>query len=156
MKGKKPAAKEAVETEAPPSVDQIRDIIFGSQMQEYEKRFLALEQRLLKESKALRDELRESFKALEKRQEEERELRESSSNDFQKTFEQKVAELIEHAARDRESLEQALAAAREDITSRLDELNHAKTDREALSTLLRDVASELENGSSRTARKRRS
>ena len=154
MRGKK-TAKEAAEAAAPPSVDQIRDIIFGSQMQEYEKRFLALEQRLLKESKALRDELRDSFKALEKRQEEERDLREAASSDFQKTFEDKVAELVEHAARDRESLEQALASARDDITSRLDELNRAKTDRQALSTLLKDVASELENGSSPAARKRR-
>lgn len=155
MKAKK-QEKESAEAVSPPSVDQIRDIIFGSQMAEYEKRFAALEKRLLAESETLRKELQASFAALEKRQQEERELRESAAGDFQKVFEDKVGELVEHAARDRESVEQALASARDDIMSRLDELNHAKTDRDALSALLRDVASELENGSSPSGRKRRS
>lgn len=38
-------------------VDQIRQIIFGSQMEEYEERFVALEKRLVDDAKDLRTEL---------------------------------------------------------------------------------------------------
>ncbi len=38
------------------SVDKIRDIIFGNQMRDYEKRFNRLEERLMKEINELRDE----------------------------------------------------------------------------------------------------
>lgn len=157
MKAKKQEKDTAAAAAAPtPSVDQIRDIIFGSQMADYEKRFLALEKRLLAESEALRKEIGKNFAALEKNQQKEREAREAAAGDFRQVFEDKVTELVEHAARDREALEQSLAAARDDITARLDELNHLKTDRGALSALLRDVAAELENGSSPSGRKRRS
>ena len=40
----------------PGSVDKIRDIIFGNQMRDYNKRFANLEDRILKEIKDLRDE----------------------------------------------------------------------------------------------------
>lgn len=47
------------------SVDQIRDIIFGVQMREYDTRFSRLEQRLLQESAALREDTTRRFDALE-------------------------------------------------------------------------------------------
>lgn len=47
------------------SVDKIRDILFGSQMRDYDKRFARLEDRLLKESADLRDETRRRFEGLE-------------------------------------------------------------------------------------------
>jgi uncharacterized phage infection (PIP) family protein YhgE len=47
------------------SLDKVRDILFGSQSREYEKRFTRLEERLLKESADLRDELRKRFDTLE-------------------------------------------------------------------------------------------
>ena len=40
------------------NVDKIRDILFGSNMREYEKRFARLEERLTKSSDALRDDLK--------------------------------------------------------------------------------------------------
>ena len=46
-------------------IDKIRDIIFGNQMRDYEKRFGRLEDRLLKESSELRDELKRRFEQLE-------------------------------------------------------------------------------------------
>ncbi len=39
------------------NVDKIRDILFGSQMRDYERRFATLEERLLRESAALREDL---------------------------------------------------------------------------------------------------
>jgi len=47
------------------NIDKIRDILFGVQMRDYEKRFARLEERLIKESANLRDETRKRFDALE-------------------------------------------------------------------------------------------
>ena len=47
------------------NVDQIRDIIFGAQMRDYEKRFARLEERLLSESELLRSEISSRLDALE-------------------------------------------------------------------------------------------
>lgn len=47
------------------NIDKIRDILFGVQMRDYEKRFARLEERLIKESTDLRDETRKRFDALE-------------------------------------------------------------------------------------------
>src|SRR5947209_5816204 len=47
------------------NVDKIRDILFGTQMRDYEKRFVRLEEQLLKESADLREDLRRRFDSLE-------------------------------------------------------------------------------------------
>lgn len=47
------------------NVDKIRDILFGSNMREYEKRFARLEERLTKSSDALREDLKKRFDTLE-------------------------------------------------------------------------------------------
>jgi hypothetical protein len=47
------------------NVDKIRDILFGSQMRDYEKRFGRLEERMLKEVSNLKDELKKGFDSLE-------------------------------------------------------------------------------------------
>ena len=48
------------------SVDKIRDIIFGNQMRDYEKRFSRLEERLLSEIDSLRDETAKRLDAMER------------------------------------------------------------------------------------------
>lgn len=47
------------------NVDKIRDILFGNNMREYEKRFARLEDRLTKSSEALREDLKKRFDSLE-------------------------------------------------------------------------------------------
>ena len=47
------------------NVDKIRDILFGSQMRDYDKKFARLEERLLKESADLREDLKRRFDSLE-------------------------------------------------------------------------------------------
>ncbi len=59
------ASAMAAELPAGGNIDKIRDIIFGNQMRDYEKRFGRLEDRLLKESSELRDELKRRFEQLE-------------------------------------------------------------------------------------------
>ena len=46
-------------------VEKIRDILFGHQMRDYDKRFARLEERLLKEVSEIRDEQRKRFLSLE-------------------------------------------------------------------------------------------
>lgn len=47
------------------NVDKIRDILFGSQMRDYDKKFAKLEERLQKESADLREDLKRRFDSLE-------------------------------------------------------------------------------------------
>src|ERR1700722_528307 len=47
------------------NVDKIRDILFGSQMRDYDKSFGRLEDRLIKDAEALRDEMKRRFESLE-------------------------------------------------------------------------------------------
>jgi hypothetical protein len=47
------------------NIDKIREILFGSQMRDYEKRFSRLEDRLLKECASLKDETRKRLEILE-------------------------------------------------------------------------------------------
>jgi uncharacterized protein YaaN involved in tellurite resistance len=47
------------------NIDKIREILFGTQSREFEKRFLRLEERLAKESNELRDEIRRRFETIE-------------------------------------------------------------------------------------------
>ncbi len=47
------------------NLDKVRDILFGAQSREYEKRFARLEERLLKEAAELRNDLKSHFDSLE-------------------------------------------------------------------------------------------
>ncbi|HTQ58473.1 MAG TPA: hypothetical protein VMI94_28620 [Bryobacteraceae bacterium] len=57
--------KPAVEPQSAGNVEKIRDILFGPQMRDYERRFARLEETLLKEAADLRDSTRKRFEALE-------------------------------------------------------------------------------------------
>jgi exonuclease VII large subunit len=58
------AAEKPTEMESG-NVDKIREILFGGQMRDYDKRFARLEERLIKESSELREDSRRRFEALE-------------------------------------------------------------------------------------------
>jgi hypothetical protein len=47
------------------NVDKIRDILFGSQMRDYEKRFIRLEERLAKDAASLREDTKKRLDTLE-------------------------------------------------------------------------------------------
>ena len=109
------------------SLDKVRDILFGSQSREYEKRFARLEDRLLKEASDLREDIKRRFDTLEvyiKKEVEalatrlklEQEERSESAktlsaelNDTARTFEKKTGQLGEHlTSSQRELREQIL------------------------------------------------
>ncbi len=52
-------------TEPVASVDKIRDIIFGSQIKNYEARFVRLEENLVRETTELKDMIRKRFESIE-------------------------------------------------------------------------------------------
>lgn len=58
-------AKGPAGDEAGGSIDKVRDILFGGQMREYERRFSRLEDRLIQEVNDLRDDVRKRLTALE-------------------------------------------------------------------------------------------
>lgn len=60
-----PERSASTENQSGQSVDKIRDIIFGGQMREYEARFAAVENRLIKESSRLRQDMEERMNSLE-------------------------------------------------------------------------------------------
>ncbi len=60
-----PSGGDGAGQEGAGNVDQIRDILFGSQMRDYEKKFSRLEERLTSEAAELREENRRQFAALE-------------------------------------------------------------------------------------------
>ena len=47
------------------NIDKVRDILFGGQMREYERRFMRLEERLIQETSDLREDVRKHLTALE-------------------------------------------------------------------------------------------
>ena len=108
------------------NIDKIRDILFGVQMRDYEKRFSRLEERLLKESSDLRDDTRKRFETLESfvksefealasRLQTEQRTRDESNQNLSRelqaagqTFERKLSELDEQTARGQRDLRQQL------------------------------------------------
>jgi len=54
-----------IETREVANVDKIRDIIFGSQMRDYEKRFARLDERLTADAQALREDTKKRLDALD-------------------------------------------------------------------------------------------
>lgn len=89
----------------PDSVEQIRDILFGRQIQEYEARFSNLEKKLTNENNKLKEmiekqlhsletELRAQTKAAIESLEQERQTRQSGQKELSETLQVKSGELL--------------------------------------------------------------
>jgi len=126
------------------NLDKVRDILFGSQIRESDRRFVRIEERLVQETTELKDEVRKRLSMLETfvKQELEsladrissesqersdagkdlsRELREMS-----KTFEKKTGQLEDHTCKVQRELRQQLLeqqhAIREEIRQKVDDV----------------------------------
>jgi len=131
------------------NVDQIRDIIFGSQMRDYEGRFKRLEERLLNEVSSIRNDVnqrvesleafaRGEFESLGSRLAKERDERESDDKELgeeirklSKELSRKISHLDDSvAAQNRELREQLLSQSKSlstDINATRDQLSEALT-----------------------------
>jgi molybdopterin converting factor small subunit len=126
------------------SLDKVRDLLFGGQMRDYDRKFARLEERLGKETAELREEVRRRLSALESYMKAEveslsdrlraeqdgragadkdlgRELRDSAQQ-----FDQKVSQLDDLVARNQRDLRQQLHAQHQelvdDIRQRVEEV----------------------------------
>jgi hypothetical protein len=119
------------------SIDKVRDILFGAQMRDYDRRFARLEERLLKETVDLKDDVKKRLAALEQyvKQEVEalgdrlsaehdgredaaktirQELRETGT-----TFDRKTATIEDQAARAQRELRQQLLEQQQRLSDEL-------------------------------------
>ena len=160
-----PPAPHAPADSHPGNIDQIREILFGSHIRDYETRFVRLEQALLKEAADVRESARQRIDGLEtfvkheletlqgKLKGERDERLESGAGLLKKIVD--VDDRASHAiqeARDqlmqhgRSAAEQLAAKEREIgalLEKRFEELKKDKTDRSALAALFSEVALRL-------------
>lgn len=160
------------------NIDKIREIIFGGQMRDYEKRFTRVEERLIKESQDLREDTTKRFEVLEKfiktefatvadRLQAEHRTRDEAVqslwrgvHELVQTMNAKLTELQEQSAGAQSDLRQQILAQSQDLSHEIRqkqdelkvilqrevaELNHEKTDRSSLATLLTEMALRLNN-----------
>jgi seryl-tRNA synthetase len=154
------------------NVDKIREILFGGQMRDYDKRFSRLEERLMKESNELRENTRRSietlesfvkkeFEALSAQLDAERQGRDGVAREFHdtaSTIQKKLEDFENHTAQAQRDLRQQLLdqskSLNDEIRRKHDEistalqrevadLNDEKTDRLALAALFTEVALRL-------------
>jgi len=131
------------------NLDKVRDILFGSQMRDYDRRFARLEERMLKEVSDARDDTRRRFDQIENFLKQEiaalgERLRSENSQrsqateditrelrDATKTLNQKLSQLDEHAAQSNRELRQQLLdqskALSDEIRQKYEELAAALT-----------------------------
>jgi hypothetical protein len=160
------------------NIDKIREILFGGNMREYDRRFSRVEEQLVKESLELREDTRKRFEALEafvkaelaalsdRLQAEQRTRDDGVSglwrgvHEASQALSAKLGEAQEQTARAHSELRQQILSQSKDLNDemrrRQDEvtaliqrevadLNHGKTDRSSLATLLTEMAMRLNN-----------
>jgi len=160
------------------NIDKIREILFGGQMRDYDRRFSRVEEQLIKESLELREDTRKRFEALEafvkaefaaltdRLQAEHRNRDDAVSglwrgiNESSQALSTKLGEAQEQTARAHSELRQQILSQSQDLSDEMrrkqDEitaliqrevadLNHGKTDRSSLATLLTEMAMRLNN-----------
>jgi len=149
------------------NLDKVRDILFGNQMREVERRFARLEERLLKETQDLKDDVKRRLEALEAFARTESEsladqLRGERSERLEsaRTLERRDTTLDEQLTKGNRELRQQILEQHQrlsdDIRQKVDEvlaslaretgeLRADKADRSAIASLLTEMAMRLNN-----------
>ncbi len=149
---------QAANAAAMDEVSRIRDIIFGANMRDYERRFAALEQRLLQDLEALRSDMVTRFEQnaaataaefdrvhgriaweveqLQARQQAETDARQAS-----------VQDLHDALQRARDEADKRNAELHTLLDHRVRELRDSKTDRHQLGSMLRQLSDTLQAAS---------
>ena len=129
------------------NIDQLRDIIFGGQMREYEKRFARMEERLAKEVADLREEVRQRCATLERYARDElqsaTERITASSELASKQHRELRAQLLEQTQTLTDDTQRRAAELRAVMDRDTAQLRDEKADRTALSDLLLELALRL-------------
>ena len=171
-----PAAPEnSTEPAAGGNMEQVRELLFGTQIRDLESRFRLAEERILKETAEMRDDIRRRFDTLEhfikketqelgSRLDGEMAERRDATAELKQTaaaLEERVARLDQHTATHERELRQLILeevkklseeirTKHEDVTTQLRnetrELRGAKADRATLGSLLADMAIRINGG----------
>ncbi|CAN2039039.1 hypothetical protein GMMP15_1030039 [Candidatus Magnetomoraceae bacterium gMMP-15] len=135
------------------NVEKIRDIIFGSQMRDYEKRFTRLEELMVKEIKSLRDEAKKSTDALENYFKQEVESLISRLKTEQSNRNESVSRLSDEIKNTVRSLDNNIGRLDEKLSNSSRDLNHKITDQsKSLSNSLDTKISQLDEKFSKILR----
>lgn len=130
-----------VADDAPENITQIRDILFGAQMQDYERRFSTMEEGLAKAVNEIRSEFGERFEALDT-------LLKAVASELRSDADGAVAAARVDLERQLASLSSATerehGRLRETIAKEAAQLHAQKLDTSRLAALLGGLASELE------------
>ncbi|MCB9068311.1 MAG: hypothetical protein R3C26_19430 [Calditrichia bacterium] len=113
------------------NIDQIRSLIFGQQMEEYQDRFNTLSQ----EVSNLRDEMRSSFTRIEKM------IEQLNAN-----TDQQNTDVHSRLDDTKKQLEDSLAATELRLTESIRQLDHDSAKRLQLAAFLENVSQQLRNG----------
>lgn len=134
------------------NVDKIRDILFGNQMRDYEKRFARLEERVTKASEALRDDMKKRLDALESYVGQELEAlgqrlkaEKTERGDALKELTRETRDTSKAAEKRMSQMEDHLATAQGDLRARI--LEQSKT----LGTSIQKAQSDMESALEREA-----
>jgi exonuclease VII large subunit len=149
------------------SIDKVRDILFGNQVREFERRFARLEERIIKETNDLKDDVRNRVEALEQYTKREMEsLADRLRADHDERVEsdaslgRRITGLDEQTAKSQRELRQQILEQHQrlsdDIRKKMDEvlaalaheaqtLRSDKADRATLAALLTEMAMRLTN-----------
>lgn len=137
------------------NVDQIRDILFGAQMEAYEEKFASLEERLIKESTTLREEILRQFQTLEQHllreiqllkdnllaeRDDRKKLAEdllSRNKEIDSNLQKRIGAVMSHSAKDREELLEQLNQQSKILTDSIQQ------EKEGLERHLQEQISEL-------------
>lgn len=148
-------AEDAEGAERAGNVDKIRDILFGSQMRDYDRRFAKFEERLLKETADLRDDVKRRFDTLEtfvraeieglgERLQKERQERDDAVKELtreqresQRGWEKKTGQIEEQAAKTQRELRQQWLDESKRLTEQIEQ--KAKDGAAALEREIREL-----------------
>jgi len=149
---------ESMQSDETENVDKIRDILFGNQMRDYDRRFKLMEERLFNELKTLRGETTNRLDALENYtrnevdtlseglalEKKEREVDEKeimkNHHDSAKSFEKKVSQIEERQGKNQRDLNQQILDRSKALTHEI------SSTREELSQTLELAVEELRSG----------
>jgi DNA-binding ferritin-like protein len=177
FRAKNPAEEEASATQMPGdqmasgNLDKIRDILFGAQARDYERKFSTLEEQLLKESADVRNDLKRRFDSLElyikkeveaitERVKTEQTGRVDALKDLAKGIEKKTSQLEEQASKAQRDILQQILDQSKNLSEEIQEHHKAlsaaqdqavqqlrteKTDRAALAALFMEASMRLNN-----------
>ena len=120
------------------NVDKIRDILFGAQMRDYDRRFATLEERLLREASELREDLQRRVSATEQFLRGELDALSGALSNEQRERKQGVRDAIDATANVNRELSDRIAALAEQMAQQLRDARNTMNDQ------LRQLSEEME------------